>query len=196
MAIVKMKKLSVVAVKAQREELLKKLMLLGCVEISQPDTAPLLSRESVGADKCTEQYDSLKSALTLLDKYSPVKTGFLSPKPEISLQAVLSEKNLEKALEIANTINDTDDKIKRLELEENHLRSNIESLSPWKSMTVPFDLSETATCFAVPGVIPAAVELAPVEEELAAAAPESQLFSVSDDKEMHYLLLVAMKSEK
>ena len=36
MAIVKMKKLRLLAASSQREELLRELMLLGCVEISEP----------------------------------------------------------------------------------------------------------------------------------------------------------------
>ena len=36
MAIVKMKKLKLLAASAQREELLRELMLLGCVEVSDP----------------------------------------------------------------------------------------------------------------------------------------------------------------
>jgi V/A-type H+-transporting ATPase subunit I len=40
MAIVKMKKLQLAAVQSQRDEILRELMLLGCVEISEPCAAP------------------------------------------------------------------------------------------------------------------------------------------------------------
>ena len=203
MAIVKMKKLRLVAVKSQREELLKKLMLLGCVEISQPDklledeeTAPLLTRETNGAAKCQDKYDALQSAMEILDRYSPAKTSFLAPKPETSVGAVMNEKTLEKTLEVARTINVTDDKIKRIELEESHVRGLNESLEPWKSLDLPLETSETDTCFIMPGVIPAAADISAVRSELALMAPESQLSSVSDDKDMHYLLLIAMKGER
>ncbi len=202
MAIVKMKKLRLVSVKSQREELLKRLMLLGCVEISQPDklledeeTAALLSRESVGVSQLQRQYDTLKEALVVLDKFASVKSSLLTPKPETSVHAVMNDKTLEKTLEVAKTINVTDDKIKRIELEQEHLRGLIESLEPWKSLDLPLELSETETCFAMPGVVPAAAELKALETELYAAAEHSQLISASDDKEMHYILLIAMKSD-
>lgn len=203
MAIVKMKKLRLVAVKSEREELLRRLMILGCVEISQPDklledeeAATLLSREADGAERCREQYEGLRSALTLLDKYSPVKSSFLAPKPETSVGAVMNEKTLQKTLDIANMINVTDEKLKRVELEENHVRGLIESLEPWKGLDLPLELSETEACFIIPGIIPSAVDMALVRGELSAAAPESQLNTVFDDKDMHYLLLIALKSER
>lgn len=203
MAIVKMKKLRLVAVKSQREELLKRLMLLGCVEISQPDrlledeeSEVLLSRETAGASEYQQQHDTLKSALTLLDKYAPAKASLLAPKPETSVQAVLSERTLEKTLETAKSINHTDDKMKRRELEESHLHALTESLEPWRSLNLPLELSETGTCFVIPGVIPAGIELKAVQTELSVAAQESELISISDDKDMHYLLLIAMKEKR
>ena len=39
MAIVKMKKIRLLALRSERDELLKELMLLGCVEISEPAAA-------------------------------------------------------------------------------------------------------------------------------------------------------------
>ena len=52
MAIVKMKKLKLMVASSQREKLLRELMLLGCVEVSQPlhgedDSNALLSRVDV-----------------------------------------------------------------------------------------------------------------------------------------------------
>lgn len=203
MAIEKMKKLRLVAVKSEREELLKRLMLLGCVEISEPDkilddeeTAPLLTRESAGASQCQSEYTMLREALQILDKYAPAKTGLLSPKPEISVQAVMNNRTLEKTLETAKTINLTDDKIRRIEVEESHVRGVLESLEPWKSLDMPLDLSETASCFLLLGVIPVALDLKTIRAELDLAAGECELISVSDDKDMHYLLLVAMKEKR
>lgn len=47
MAIVKMKKLRLMAVRNQKEELLKQLMIFGCVELREPENdglAPELSQ--------------------------------------------------------------------------------------------------------------------------------------------------------
>ena len=53
MSIVAMKKLRLIAVRSQQEEILRELMLLGCVEISSPAEEPAeelrhLSRSSGG----------------------------------------------------------------------------------------------------------------------------------------------------
>ena len=47
MAIVHMKKLRLMVVRRQKDELLRDLMLLGCVQISEPD-ALLADAESAG----------------------------------------------------------------------------------------------------------------------------------------------------
>ena len=65
MAIEKMKKLQLTAVKSEREAILRELMLLGCVHISEPEEAEpespqaaLFSRESAGLSQCKTEYDS------------------------------------------------------------------------------------------------------------------------------------------
>ena len=86
MAIVKMKKLRLLAVRSQREDLLKELMLLGCVEISDPqmlledhELASLVKIETSELGKFRQEYESLTLGLKLLDKYAPVKQSCFLP---------------------------------------------------------------------------------------------------------------------
>ena len=89
MAIVKMKKLRLLAMSADRQALLKELLLLGCVEVSEPtelpeEAYPALSRcDSAELTRVKAQHAELTNAVKLLDKYSPEKSGFLKPLPEL-----------------------------------------------------------------------------------------------------------------
>ena len=80
MAIVKMKRLRLLGLRADREQLLRPLQSLGCVEISEPaidlsDPAwsALAKPEGAGLAKAREQSQKLESALGLLARYAPAK---------------------------------------------------------------------------------------------------------------------------
>lgn len=203
MAIEKMKRLRLVAVKSEREALLRELMLLGCVQINEPEEperdteeAKVFSKEvSVLSERRTE-LEKLQNGLELLNKYVPVKTGMFTPKPEVTAQSVIDETSLNENLKRAITIADMDDHIKRLTAEESRVKGLIENLKPWEALDVPFDISETRSCFIMPGAVPSSVQMETLEQELYVAAQESQLIKVSSDKEQHYLLLIAMKESK
>ena len=100
MAIEKMKKLRLLAARDQKKALLKKLQLLGCVEISEPELSDLspelrqhLSREGSDAVRCRSDYATLVQAIELLDRYAPVKKGLLSAKPETGVKALLTPRS-------------------------------------------------------------------------------------------------------
>ncbi|NLW65231.1 MAG: V-type ATP synthase subunit I [Clostridiales bacterium] len=200
MAIVKMKRLKLAAVKSEREELLRQLMLLGCVEISEPEPTPedseyagILKKEAAGAYERKSDYDELCWGVTLLDKYAPQKTKLLSPRSCVSRDSVMDESNLQRFLELAKRMNVTDDHIRTIEARQSNILGNLESLEPWKNMDVPLDLTETKTCCITPGMIPATVELDDAMRAMDGSGYEAGLFEISSDKDMHYVLLVAMK---
>ena len=79
MAIVKMKKLQLMVVRSQKEALLRDLMLLGCVSVTEPAVPAEgddegLQRETGGLVEARADQARLNSALQLLDKYAPVKS--------------------------------------------------------------------------------------------------------------------------
>lgn len=83
MAIEKMKKLRLLAVRDQKKALLRKLMLLGCIEVSEPELSELspelrqhLAKEGSDITKCRTDCATLIQAVELLDKYAPQKVSF------------------------------------------------------------------------------------------------------------------------
>ncbi len=201
MSIVKMKRLKLAAVKSQREELLKELMLLGCVEITEPgepdeELAMLLRREKAGAFERKSDYERLEWAVSLLDKYAPEKKSILTPRPEIGRDILLDSTSLEEYLALAKQLDLCDDRIKRIEAEESHARTLIETLKPWEKLDVPLEVSETGTCFLCLGTLPPTAELKAIEDDAAEAGGDCQIIEVSVDNDARYVMLVALKADK
>ena len=107
MSIVAMKKLRLIAVRSQRDEILRELMLLGCVEVTDPDDVPenellqKLSRSPRGeASRWWSELVTLQNALRQLNRYAPWKKGILTPLQVVDVNKVLDESALENDLKI------------------------------------------------------------------------------------------------
>ena len=202
MAIEKMKKLRLIAVREQKDELLKDLMLMGCVEVSEPENMELseqlssfIGRENGGSSHYRAQQSVLVQSIEVLNKYAPEKGKLLSAKPETDIETLLDDSETEKVYGIAEEICESDDRIKRATSEESRIRGTIESLAPWLSLELPLECEGTSSCTAVKGGIPAAIELNEVVGELAKASELSELVEVSRDKDQHYLVLVCINEQ-
>lgn len=202
MAIEKMKKLRLMAVRGQKEALLRDLLLLGCVEVSEPGEAELepgirscLSKESSELLGYRTSHAKLTQAVELLQKYAPAKKPLLSPKPETDSEAILDDSTLPQTMELAGEIIGRDERIRRITAEESRMRGQIESLSPWLSLDYPLECAGTERCSVVLGGIPAAIDVGSAEAALTSAAEEAELVLVNSDKDQHYLVLICLKEE-
>ena len=202
MAIEKMKKLRLMAVRGQKEALLRDLLLLGCVEVSEPEEAELepgirscLSKESSELLGYRTSHAKLTQAVELLQKYAPAKKPLLSAKPETDSEAILDDSTLPQTMELAGEIIGSDERIRRITAEESRMRGQIESLSPWLSLDYPLECAGTERCSVVLGGIPAAIDVGSAEAALNAAAEEAELVLVHSDKDQHYLALICLKEE-
>ena len=200
MAILKMKKLRLMAVRSRKDELLRELIRHGCVEFSEledqiqgSDVESILSRESSDVATLKSQLTSLNHAIALLDTYAPKKGKLLSAKPELEDLAFLDDTGLSGALKFAGAIEGYDARIKRISAEESRQRGIMESLQPWLGLDLPLNTEGTERCGVLMGTIPVKMELADVQAALSQVDEESELFQVNEDKRDRYVLLVAMK---
>ena len=104
MAIVKMKKLRVMAVANRREELLRGLLRLGCVEISEPDDklsdpawSTLLRRESSNLTQTRTEIADVNAALAAIKQYAKVKEGLFIQRKPVSEEVFLDAAGREPA---------------------------------------------------------------------------------------------------
>ena len=202
MAIVHMKKLRLMVVRGQKDALLRDLMLLGCVQVSEPDAlladaeaAAVLRQESGNVTETRSELTRLNAALKLLDKYAPVKSKLLSSRPEVTEREFLDVGAYRKELDAVAQLEALEADVRRYNGEEAKLRSSVEALRPWETLDLPLSLGSTATTRITLGMLPAAADLGEAQKALAEAAPESQMYEISADREQHYVLLICMKDE-
>ena len=202
MAIVKMKKLRLMAVRDQKEELLRQLMIFGCVELREleddgiaPELSRYLSRESSGVSECRAEKALLQQAIGVLNTYAPAKSPLLSAKPDVELSEFLNRQSLEKYRGVAESLIADEDRIKRIGTEESRVRGLIESLAPWLSFDCPLETEGTRDSVMFLGACPAKASLDDIRARLAEAADEAELFEISKDKLQHYLVLLSHRSQ-
>ena len=202
MAIVKMKKLRLMAVRDQKEKLLKDLMVFGCVELREPEEDEFspelscrLSRESSGVSEYRAEKTKLQQAIDVLNSYVPKKSPLLSAKPDVALEEFLNRESLEKYQDAAERILKAEDRIRRIGAEESRIRSTAESLVPWLSFDCPLETEGTRDSVMTLGACPATASLDAVRQSLAESADEAELFAVSRDKLQHYLVLLCHRSQ-
>lgn len=199
MAIVKMKKVRLYAVRSQKDNLLSDLMHLGCVELSEPatlvkepDVFNLVKKESSDLERFRTEQSNVTRSLEILNQYAGLKSKLFELRPEITASTLLDETALSDVLALAHELEMMDGQIRRLSALEVQQHSLIESLIPWRSLDVPLDFTGTNQTSVIIGTIPAHIELDEVDAALCEAVPEAQLLRVSSCNEQHYLVLVCL----
>ena len=194
MAIQKMKRLRLVAVRSRKEELLRELLRRGCVEISEPgEEAAALRCESSEAMTWRGKNTSLVQAVTVLDKVRPEKSSLLAPTPEVESGKLLSSDGMAEALALAEEILALDDRIRRISAEESRLRGEEEALRPWLPLDLPLGREGTGRCSILLGCCGIKTESAVLAAALAEGSDEAELIEVSADARTRYYLVVCMK---
>ena len=202
MAIVKMKRLRVIALAAQRDELLQRLLHAGCVEVtepqaelSDPEWMALLKRDTSALSDVKARQNAVNGALEALQKYAPEKKGLFIHRRTIKEKEFLSDAAMNAALHSAGEINARVQKISQLYTQENRLTGQRASLVPWSGLDLPLNTGGTEHARVSFHTCPAAVDLAEVRQALAQAAPSAELFPVSADRELQYLVIMCHRAE-
>ena len=140
MAIVKMKKLRVVALSSQREQLLRQLLRMGCVEVSQPEErlsdphwAALLHRENSDLPAMRTRLAEVQTALDALGKYSGVKYGLFIRRRTVREEEFLGDGAVDEAGAATDRINGLLQMLSRLQNEESGLAARKAALLPWRA---------------------------------------------------------------
>ena len=202
MAILQMKRLTLAVIRSQKEALLKDLIRHGCVEVSEIDEivkdseiSNLVKSENSDLMKVRQAHASLLHGIDLLNRYVPKKSPLLSAKPEVTPDEFLDETGLWGAVQFAQQIEEEDGRIKRIAAEESRQRSVSESLKPWSDLTMPLNSEGTEYAAVLLGTIPARIPLEEVASAVEKVTEEAQLYSVSEDKSQHYVMLICLRQK-
>ena len=197
MAILKMKRLRLMIARSQKDELLRALIRLGCVQFSELEdelpAAENLRRAESDTLSIRSDLAALLRAVELLGKYAPEKKPMLSAMPEVDGETLLESGSLSEALALAGEISAADERIRRIGSEESRERAVIESLVPWLGLDLPLDVDGTERSSVLLGSVPIKMPLDKVREAIEAVTEESELFEVSADKKASYVMIVCAK---
>ena len=203
MATVKMRKLSLFVLKEQKEELLFELMLLGCVDFTEPDyilrnpeATGLVRREPGNLEARLADYRALSKGLEIISKHFPSKRVKPSQRPKITQKELFDEKDLTACIERAKSLAVLDAKLHFLGDEEIREKYIIESLEPWSSLTLPLDSGGTERASAIIGTVSATIDTGTLEKALSAAVSEASCSVISSDSARHYLSIICLREKE
>lgn len=206
MATVKMNKLSVIGMNEEKSALLKELMDLGAVEVSEPldklqdeEWQKLVVKD--GDEATVAEYDKkiadTDSALSLIARYSSSK------KPMFETRKVVTEQEYELMLESEDSfaseieiINNCGEQINEAFSKINAAEALKSALQPWRIYELPIDMKETDSLCIKLGLMPPLTEVDKIDEEIASHGFESAIHLVNKDKEQAYISAWFFKTDE
>ncbi|MEO2800029.1 V-type ATP synthase subunit I, partial [Flavonifractor plautii] len=175
MSIVKMKRLRLIGMQAERESLLRLLQHMGCVEIDEPPHLgddpewAALTRPDPGAlNAARDARARVEGALKTLKKYGPKqKGGLLKPRPVVTEGELFDDAAYEAGLADAGRLGELERRITALYAEQNKLRTQRLALAPWLALDIPLETASTPEVAVSFGTVAASADLDALERELA-----------------------------
>lgn len=176
MSIVAMKRLRLIALRQDREEILKALQRLGCVEVDEQQTSPddpvwegLTRPPEEGLAQLRERREQALQALTLLEQNGGEKTGFLSPRPAVAGRDFFDPDKDAGVGKTVEAVCRAKRELETLSAEAAKLQTQRAALAPWLSLDVPLETASTEAVTALFGTLPVTVSLDQLREELGEA---------------------------
>ena len=164
MAIIKMQKLAVVGLAQDKEKLMKDLMDIGVLELTEVASTEESPLEGLARDtdiKATElpekKAQTAMSALSVLEKYGGLKEPLIFTRRHIKKQKFMAageeasgtEVKISKLLELS-------EKIKEEEAGVGKAEAEIAAITPWSELDIPLEEKETKTADITLGIAPKA----------------------------------------
>ena len=205
MAVLRMQRISICALKRDRKAILEKLQSLGVLEVSsvigededfrRTDTA----QQKAEFEKAAVSADQ---ALEILEKYAPENKSMfaalegkklIEPKTEEEVRTRRKE-----LLETASEIADLDREHAELLASITKIQNSVESLTPWLSLDVPLKASQTERAVFFPGTMPGGTTVESAYEVLAQRAPDTEsadIHIISAEQSTVYLAVICLKED-
>ncbi len=196
MPIVPMKKVTLMALKERRSDIMSALQAFGALHISElsDDNALPEGLKSSGERTSTleleEELTLLQNTVNRLKSYDERKKPMLAPKPELSMDEIsdaLSRKD--EVIKVARESKALDEEQMQLRTDGIRLSTKASYLHPWVHMDVPVqEIADTQSCRVVAGTVPVLDSQGFIEE--VEALDTLLLQKVSTDRDYMYVLLV------
>lgn len=201
MAIVKMKRLRVIAMADRRQALLDEMLRMGCVEISEPEArlrdpqwAAIMQPGSSRLAETRTELAAVNTALVAMKRYGELKDGLFVQRKPISEAEFLGPDLAEKAQALNQKVSQSLEILSGLQMEENRMNSRVASLEPWKTLDMPLELTGTKHAIFRPGSCPAKTDVGALTSRLSAVGAE--FYTISQDKLQLYGLAVFHRNDE
>lgn len=204
MAVLKMQRISICALKKDRKAILEKLQSMGVLEVNhvidededfkKMDTAG----QRMGFEKAAASVDQ---ALAILEKYIPEDKSVFAALEGKRLVEPEEERRVQEErrelLKTAKTIHDLDREYAEQVVNITKLRNSIESLKPWLALDVPLKPADTKRVGMFLGTMPGGTTAEFVYGILAEKASEAEadVHLISSEQSMVYLAVLCLKED-
>lgn len=205
MAIVKMNKVDVIALKSEQDRILDLLMSQGVTQIVDI-TPESIDDQYGGLLKKNELHDatgevdmqqkSLREAIDILARYVDAKKVMFALRRTVSKESFEDTAlNAPKFLEFAAKVSKTSRHLDEIKAEKNRLGSEAAALHKWEKSPFDVEFAGTKTTDFITGTIPIQVNLSEVLARFSEEAPASVVGEVEFDSDRHYIYVIYHKSE-
>lgn len=200
--IVKMDRITVLGLEYQRDELIKTLMELGTVEISNIDANEYMEMTgkpdiTAGLQRIETELSNVDASLNCLNRYSPARKSLFGSRREITLSEFKDIIN--KRREIWNSVDQIQQKeeyLVSLKSEENRLNNLYMSLLPWTKLDAPLECTGTRKTVFQYGTVPSAIDWVSLHSEFTEKIPDAYIERINSDKDQHYIFFIVHKDNE
>lgn len=166
MAVLKMQRISICALKKDRKAILEKLQSLGTIEVDHilDEDEDFRRMDTVGKKQGFEKAAvSVDQALDILERYAPEEKSMfaaLEGKKQITVEEGMKvREERRELLRTAKQICDLDREYAEQLASVTKLTNSIESLTPWLALDVPLKTLQTDRTVFFPGTMPGDLSL-------------------------------------
>lgn len=205
MAVLKMQRISICALKKDRKAILEKLQSLGTLEVDHilDEDEDFHRMDTAGKKQGFEKASaSVDQALDILERYAPEEKSMfaaLEGKKLISAEEGMKvQEERRDILRTAKQIYDLDREHAEQLASIAKLTNSIESLTPWLNLDVPLQTMKTDRTVFFPGTMPGGTTAEKVYEILAEKAPDAEsadVYIVSQEQSTVYLAVICLKED-
>ena len=166
MAVIDMKKVTLIGIQKDKDNILKTIQSLGNLEVSsfeeqggaEGEDAILelgKSQDLAALEEIQSQLSQVEFGLDLMNQYNPVKSGLFDTKPQVDTQElarVFDSRN--EILAVVSELRRLEDSLNEISLNETRLNNTIMQMEPWEKLDIPLSqLEDTLTTRVLAGTI-------------------------------------------
>lgn len=198
MAVMKMKRVNVCAMRKNRKQILEMLQHMGVMEIETPNDETMAHIDTAPQRAVFERRKrEAEQSLEILDEYAPENKGMLSSlngRRVVEYSEINNViKNSEEITSICTSIRQAKEEITNLQSKIQGINAELTAIKPWLKCNIEMDMKGTEKTDIRFGTVSASINEERLNELLKDFAAEYEI--VSRDKNTIYLAVISIKKD-